>query len=205
MRSFLYAKKHGGNAMHMWFFIVLFIVLFLILLLSMPLIVEARMRFGLRGAAVHAKVYVLGLIPIPVRLRIRLLSAPYFTLCFGRKRTSLFQRPKSGAEGILEGMHIRNLRIAVTLGVRDDPARATWYAGVLGVAFTMLIPRVAETGSVKVCSAKDSVFRLSLACSALVQPLEALRGFHRSRRIARANAANNSRKPEEKRNEYASC
>ena len=191
--------------MHMWFFIVLFVVLFLILLASMPLIIEARMRIGLRGAVLHAKVYVLGLIPIPVRLRIRLFSAPYFTFCFGRKRTSLFKRPHNGAEGILDGVCVMHLRVAVTLGIRDDPARATWYAGICGVALSMLILRVSETGSVKVSSAKEPVLRLSGTCSGLLQPIDALRGFLRSRRIARANAANNSRKPEEKRNRYASC
>ncbi len=189
----------------MWVLIVLFVLLFLLLLLSMPLIVEARLRFGLRGAVVHLKVYMLGLIPIPVRLRIHLFSEPVFTLCIGKKRTSLVKRKQNGAEGILEGLQIRNLRVSVTLGIGGDPARSIWYAGILGVALSMLIPRVSETGAVRVHPAKDSVLRLSAAGSAILQPVDAVRGIRRMRRIERAKAANNSRKSQEKRTEYASC
>ena len=75
--------------------IALFVLLFLLLLVSMPLIVEARMRLGVRGAVVHGKVYILGLVPIPVRLRMHLMQTPYFTLIIGKKQIPLLQkRPK---------------------------------------------------------------------------------------------------------------
>lgn len=189
----------------MVFLVALFILLFLILLLSMPLIVEARARIGLRGAVVHARVYVMGLVPVPLRFRINLLCAPYFTLRFGKKRASLLRRKPNGAEGITEGLRIRNLRVSVTLGVRDDPARSIWCAGVCGVLLSMLIPRVSETGTVRVRAAKDAVLRFSVQGSAVLLPFDALRGIWRARRIARAKAADNSVKPKEKRTDYASC
>ena len=46
--------------------IALFILLFLLLLLSMPILVRVRARLGVRGAVVHARLYLLGLIPVPV-------------------------------------------------------------------------------------------------------------------------------------------
>ncbi len=189
----------------MWILIVLFVLLFLILLLSMPLLLEARVRVGVRGAIVHATVYVFGLIPIPLRLRIRLFSEPFFTLHFGKKQTSLLQRPKSGIKGIRKGVTIRNLRVAVTVGVTDDPARSTVYAGTLGVLLSMLLPCVAETGGVRVHAAKFATIRLAAKGKAILQPPAMAIGFWRARRIARAKAANNSVKPKEKRNEYASC
>ena len=90
MRSYLYAKKRSGHTVRMWILIVLFVLLFLLLLVSMPLIVEARGRIGARGAVVHTKIYALGLIPIPVRLRLYLLQSPYFTLKIGKNRIGLF-------------------------------------------------------------------------------------------------------------------
>lgn len=189
----------------MWVLIVLFILLFFVLLLSMPLIVEARARIGLRGAVVHARVYVLGLVPIPLRLRIRLFSEPVFTLRIGKKRVSLLNRKPNGAQGIRAGVRVQNLRVSVTLGIRDDPARSICCAGACGVLFSMLIPRVSETGTVRVHPAKMSVLRLSAQGSAVLLPPEAFLGFLRARRIARAKAADNSRKTQEKRTEYASC
>lgn len=189
----------------MWVLIVLFILLFLVLLLSMPLIVEARARIGLRGAVVHARVYVLGLVPIPLRLRIRLFSEPVFTLCLGKKRASLLNRRPNGAEGILQGVAVGRLCVSITLGIRDDPARSTVYAGALGVLLSMLVPVVARTGGVRVCAAKDSLLRFSVSASAVLLPFDALRGIRHARRIARAKAADNSVKPKEKRTEYASC
>jgi hypothetical protein len=188
----------------MWVLIVLFVLLFLVLLVSMPLIVEARARIGVRGAIVHAKIYVLGLILIPLRMRVCLLSRPYFSLCIGKRRTSLLKQNKSGAEGIAKGVRIRKLNASVSLGIRDDPARATWYAGILGVALSMLIPRIAEAGTVRVHAAKVPMIRLSLSGSAVVLPVDALNGVRRARRIARAENANNTRKSKEKRTEYAS-
>ncbi len=189
----------------MWILIALFILLFLVLLLSMPLLVEARLRFGLRGAVLHATVYVLGLIPVPVRLRIRLFSKPAFTVQIGRKRASLFMKKRSGAEGIAEGIDLRRLHIAVTVGVADAPAEATVLAGTLGVLFTMLVPMLAQTGGVRVGTAKTPLLRLTVEGFAIVQPVKAISGYLRRRRIARAKAANNIGKTKEKRTEYASC
>ena len=189
----------------MVFLVALFILLFLILLLSMPLIVEARARIGLRGAVVHLRVYVLGLIPIPLRLRINLFCAPYFTLRFGSKTRSLLRQRQNGVEGIRKGVRVERLDVSVTLGIRDDPARSIWYAGVCGVACSTLVPRVSKRGSVQVHAAKTSVLRLSLKGAAVLLPLDALRGILHARRIARAKDANNSVKPKEKRTEYASC
>ena len=185
--------------------IVLFFLLLFVLLLSMPLIVEARARIGLRGAVVHARIYLFGLIPIPVRLRIRLFSEPFFTVGIGKKDVSLLRRPKPGTKGIRKGITLHELRVAVTVGLKDDPARSTVYAGTLGVLFSMLIPCISENGGVRVFAAKHSTIRLSAKVRALLQPPAMVFGFLRARRIARAKAADNSRKPTEKRNKYASC
>ncbi len=188
-----------GKTLDMWILIVAFVLLFLILLLSMPLIVEARVRIGLRGAIVRGKLYLLGLIPIPVRLTVRLFSEPCFTLQIGKKRISLLSRPQSGTRGITDGVRLLHLYTVVTAGVEGDPAVSTVLSGLFGVLLSMLIPLLAEMGGVRVRPAKQSMVRLSFSLGALVQPVDALIGFWRERRIARAKAANNSRKPKEKR------
>lgn len=188
-----------GNTFGMWILIVAFCLLFLILLLSMPLIVEARVRVGLRAACVRAKVYLFGLIPIPIRLAVRLFSEPYFTLQIGKKRVSLLNKPQKGTRGILDGVHILRFYTVVTAGIADDPASSTVISGSIGVALSMLIPLFAALGGVRVRPAKTSMVRLSFRVGALVQPVEALAGFWRERRIARAKAGNNSRKLREKR------
>ena len=204
MWSFLYAKKQNGKNTGMTVLIVLVVLLFFILLLSMPLLVEARVRMGLRGAVLRARVYVLGLIPIPLKLRVHFFSEPFFTLCFGKKRVSLLKPAKTGTAGIRKGVRVQDLRVSVTLGVKDDPARSTVLSGTLGVLFSMLIPLLSRDGDVRVRASKHSMIRLSASAFAVVLPVDALFGFWHARRIARTKEANNMRKSQEKRNEYAS-
>lgn len=178
--------------MDMWMLIVAFVLLFLLLLLSMPLLVEARVRIGLRGAVVRGRVYVLGLIPIPLRLSLRLFSEPYFTLQIGKRTASLLKPAKPGTSGVRNGIRISRLYTVITIGIEDDPARSTVLSGLVGVVFSMLIPIFAEMGGVRVRPAKRSMVRLSFRIGAIVMPLDAAIGFWRERRIAQAKAANNS-------------
>ena len=124
--------------------IALFVLLFLLLLLSMPLIVEARAGVSLRGAVVHGRVFFLGLIPIPVRLKLHFFSKPYFTLTFGKKRVSLLQK---GGRPQLSGVRILRLDTKTTVGIEGEPAQAVLIAGAVAVLLSMLIPRVSESGT----------------------------------------------------------
>ena len=185
--------------------IVVFLLLFLLLLLSMPLIVEARVRLGVRGAAVRAKVYVLGLFPIPLRLSVRLFSKPYFTLRIGKKTVPLIKRRRSGGEiGLLKGVRLLRLDSKTTVGIRDDPARAVLLAGTGAVLLSMLTARFAESGSANAGLSGESTLRWTVSIRAMAVLPEALFGLWRARRIAKRNAANNSRKSNEKRATYAS-
>ena len=189
----------------MAFLIVLFVLLFLLLLLSMPLILEARMRVGLRGTVVRGTLYVFGLIPIPLRLLIHLFSEPYFTLMFGKKAIPLFkQKPKGGELGLLQGVRLLQLGTVTTVGIAGDPAHSVLAAGTIATVLTMLTARYAESGTAKARPAETSMIRIRLHVSALLFPLEMAVGFVRARRIARRKAANNNRKANEKRNVYAS-
>ena len=188
----------------MAFLIVLFVLLFLLLLLSMPLILEARVRIGLRAAAVRAKLYVLGLVPIPVRLRVHLFSEPYFTLQIGKTEVPLFkQKPKGGEPGLLQGVRLLWLSTVTTVGIADDPARAVLAAGTVATLLSMFTARFAESGKALAIPAQTSMIRLSVTLSALLFPLEMVSGYLRARRIARRKAAKTIRK-QEKRNQYAS-
>ena len=190
----------------MGFLIVLFVLLLTLLFLAGPFVLEARVRAGLRGASVRAKLYVFGLIPIPVRLTVHLFSEPYFTLRFGKKELPLFERKRSGGErGILKGVRLLSLRSSATVGIEDDPARAAVAAGTAAVLLSMLTARFAEDGRAKAGLAETSMIRFSFRISALLYPLEMLIGFVRARRIARRKAANNSRISSEKRKYDASC
>ncbi len=188
----------------MWILIVLFVLVFLILLLSMPLIVEARARTSVRGAVVHARVYVLGLIPIPVRLRLHLFSEPYFCLCFGKKRIPLLKKRERQKGGGISGVRLLRLDSKTTVGIADEPAEAVRIAGAAAVLLGMLTTRLAEGGSAHAGLCRTSMLRISVRITALVFPIELLTGIVRGR-IARRKAAKNSRKTHEKRTEYASC
>ena len=186
--------------------VLLFLLLFLLLLLSMPLIVEARARIGVRGAAVRVKVYVLGMIPIPLKLAIHLLSKPYFTLEIGKKRVPLLKRKRSGGEiGILKGVRLLRVDSKTTVGITDDPARAVLLSGTGAVLLSMLTTRFAESGSAEARLSREPMMRWTFAIRTLVSPPDALVGFWRARRIARRKAANNSPKSNEKRVNHASC
>ena len=188
----------------MAFLIVLFVLLFLLLLLSMPLMLEARVRIGLRGAAVRGKVYVFGLVPIPVRLRVHLFSEPYFTLQIGKKEVPLFkQKPKGGEWGLLKGVRLLWLSTVTTVGIADDPARAVLAAGTLATLLSMLTARFAKNGSAHARPSETGMVRLSVSISALLFPVEMAAGYLHARRIARRKAAKTIRK-QEKRNQYAS-
>ena len=190
----------------MWLLIALFVLLFFLLLLSMPLIVEARVRVGVRGAAVRAKVYLFGLVPIPLRLRVSLFAKPYFTLQFLKKRVPLLKRKRNGGEiGILKGVRLIRVDSFTTVGITDDPAHAVLLAGAGAVLLSMLTARFAERGSAGARLSREPMARWTVSIRALVFPLDALLGFCRARRIARAKAANNSRKSNEKRTNDASC
>ena len=184
--------------------IALFILLFLLLLLSMPILVRVRARLGVRGAVVHARLYLLGLIPVPIRLRVYLLQKPYFTLCIGKKRIRLGSR-SGGAGGAHKGVRAERLCVSVTVGVRDDPAGATVLAGTLGVLFSMLVPAIAGSVTVAVHPIRRPMLRLSLDAFLIAQPPVMIAGVLHKKRIARAKDANNRRIPKEKRTEYASC
>lgn len=207
MRSFFRMQNDwfGQNRVMFWL-ILLFVILLLLLILSMPLIVEVRMRIGVRGAAARAKIWLLGLIPIPVRLRVHLLSDPYFTLIFGKKRIFLLQKKKSGGgAGIREGVRVLRLDTKTTVGIEDEPAQAVVAAGTIAVLLSMLIPRVAESGSARASLSKTSMLRIRAEGTLLLNPVRMAAGFWRERRIAKQKDANNSPEFKEKRTEYASC
>ena len=190
----------------MGFLIAAFLLLFLLLLVSMPLILEARVRVGLRGASLRAKLYLFGLIPIPVRLTLHLFSDPYFTLRIGSKTVPLFGRRRSGGEiGLLKGVRLLRLETAATVGIEGDPARSVIAAGSVAAALSLLTARFAESGTAKARFARSPMLRIAIRANALLFPLEMLCGFLTERRIARAKAANNRRNLKEKRNGYASC
>ena len=189
----------------MGFLIAAFVLLFLLLLLSVPLILEMRVRIGLRGACARAKLFVFGLIPIPLTLSVRLLSEPYFTLQIGRKPIPLFGKKPSGGEiGLLKGVRLLSLHTVVTVGIEDDPAYAVLAAGSIAVLLSMLTARYAETGSANARLSQKSMIRLSVAITALLFPAEMIAGFLRARRIAKKKSANNNGKTSEKRKNYAS-
>ena len=181
-----------------------FLLLFLLLLVSMPLIVETRARLSVRGAVVHAHVYVLGLIPIPLRLRLYLLHTPYFTLQIGKKRVHLFQKRKAHAKPRTEGVRVLRLDAETTVGIDGEPAQAVLIAGTVAVLLSMLIPRVSESGSARAALSKSPMFRITAKAQGIVQPVSLLFGILRQR-ITRRKAANNTRKTNEKRTTYASC
>lgn len=203
MRSFLYAKMRDGHTGPMWILIVLFVFLFLLLFLSMPLIVEGRGRIGARGAVVHAKIYVLGLIPIPLRLRLYLLCDPYFTLMIGKKRIGLFEKRKHRRTRIA-GVRLLRLDSRTTVGVDGEPAAAVLLAGTVAVLLSMLTTRVAEGGSAQAALCETPMVRISLSAQAIVQPLPLALGIVRGR-IVQHKTAKNTRKTNEKRTTYASC
>lgn len=186
--------------------IVLFVLLFLVLLLSTPLILEARARLGLRGAAIRAKLWLFGLIPVPLKLSVSLFSEPYFTLQFGRKRIPLLRRRRTGGEaGLLRGVTLVRAETVTTVGVAGDPADSVLLSGAIAVLLSMLTAYFAQSGTAKARYAHTSMLRIRLDVHARLVPLEMLIGLWKARRIAQAKAANNSPEINEKRNEYASC
>lgn len=203
MRSFLYAKKRSAHTVHMWILIVLFALLFLLLLLSMPLIVEGRGRVGARGAVVHARVYLFGLIPIPLRLRLYLFCDPYFTLMIGKKRIGLFEKRKRRRPRIA-GVRLLRLDTRTAVGVDGEPAAAVLLAGTVAVLLSMLTTRVAEGGSARAALCETPMIRISLSAQAIVQPVPLALAIVRGR-IAQQKTAKNTRKTNEKRTMYASC
>ncbi len=188
----------------MWILIVMFVLLFLLLLLSMPLIVEARGRGGVRGAVVHARVYVFGLIPIPVRLRLYLLQSPYFTLKIGKKQILLLKKHPKRKTTRIAGVRLLRLDTRTTVGVDGEPAAAVMLAGTVAVLLSMLTTRVAERGSARAALCEAPMVRISASARAIVQPFPLALGIARGR-IARRKAVNNTRKSNEKRTTYASC
>lgn len=189
----------------MGFLIALFILLLLVLLLSLPLSVEARARIGIRGAIVHAKVYLLGRIQIPLRARLYLLESPYFTLQFGKKRVFLLQKRQKRGASLPDGVRLLRLDARTTVGIEGEPAAAVMTAGAVSVLLSMLIPRIAEGGSVRAGLCKTAMVRLTLRACAVVYPPALLAGIVRDRCIARRKAANTIGKSNEKRTNHASC
>ena len=185
--------------------IALFVLLFLLLLVSMPLIVEARMRLGVRGAVVHGKVYILGLVPIPVRLRMHLMQTPYFTLIIGKKQIPLLQKRPKPERPRLSGVRILRLDTRTAVGIEDEPADAVLIAGSIAVLLSMLTTRVANGGSASAALCSSPLFRITAYAQAILFPPKLFYGAVLAPRIARRKAANNIRKTNEKRRTYASC
>ena len=162
----------------MGFLIVVFVFLFMLLLLNTPLILDARIRLGLRGAPVRASLYVFGLIPIPIRFTVRLFSEPYFTLQIGKKEIPLLTKKRKGGEiGLLQGVRLLWLETVTTVGITDDPARAVICAGSIATALSMLTSRYAESGAAKARPSDRSMIRIAIRVEALLFPLEMLTGF----------------------------
>ena len=190
--------------MHMWILIVLFVLLFLLLLVSMPLIVEGRGRVSVRGAVVHARIFVLGLIPVPLRLRLYLLQSPYFTLQIGKKQIPLLKKQPKRKKTRIDGVRLLRLDSRTTVGIDGEPAAAVLLAGTVAVLISMLTTRVAERGSARAALCETPMVRTSVSAKAIVQPLPLALAIARGR-IARRKAVNNTRKTKEKRTTYASC
>ena len=188
----------------MWILIVLFVLLLLLLLASGPIVVEARARASVRGAVVHVRAYVFGLIPIPFRLRVHLFSEPYFCLCIGKKQIPLFRKRKRKSGGGVRGVRLLRLDSRTTVGIAEEPAEAVRIAGSAAVLLGMLTTRLAENGSSRAGLSKTSMLRISIRAQALVFPLELFLGILKQR-ISRRKPVKNSVKSNEKRTEYASC
>ncbi|MBQ1631202.1 MAG: hypothetical protein II049_00105 [Clostridia bacterium] len=190
----------------MWILIVLFILLFLLLLLSMPLIVEAQGRFSVRGAVVHARLYLLGLIPIPLRLRVYLLASPRFTLIFGKRRVFLLKkRKKKEGKRRIRGIRLLRLDTKTTVGIEDEPAVSVQLAGTIAVLLSMLTTRIAESGSAKARLSENTLLRVTARAQVIVYLLPLMLGIVLMRCITQRKAANNTGKTNEKRKTYASC
>ncbi len=188
----------------MWFLIVLFVLLFHLLLASMPLIVEARGRVGVRGGVVHARIYVLGLIPIPIRFRLYLFGKPYFTLMIGKKQVHLLKKRRKRIATGFKGIRLLRLDTRTTVGIEGEPAVSVQLAGTTAVLFSMLTTRVAESGSATARLSAGTVIRIGARARAIVEPVRLIAGIVRGR-IAQRKAANNTHKTNEKRKTYASC
>lgn len=184
--------------------IVLFVALFLVLLLSAPLIAEARASVSLRGAIIFGRIFLFGLIPIPIRLRIHLFSAPYFTFEIGKKQISLLKKQKDRRKKRLQGIRVLQLDTKTTVGIENEPARSVMIAGTIAVVLSMLISRIAENGSARAALSKSTMFRIAVWGRGIVQPVPLLAGILRER-ISKRKAANNTCKINEKRTTYASC
>lgn len=185
--------------------ILLFIILFVVLLLSMPLIVEANGRLSVRGAVVHARLYLLGLIPIPLRLRVYLLASPRFTLIFGKRRVFLLKkRKKKKGKRRIRGIRLLRLDTKTTVGVEGEPAVSVQLAGTIAVLLSMLTTRVAESGSAAAGLSENTVLRITAKTQAIVYLLPLTFGFVLARGITQSKSANNTRKTNEKRTTYAS-
>lgn len=184
--------------------IALFVLMFLILLLSMPLIIEARGRIGVRGAVAHVRIYLLGLIPVLLRFRLYLFENPYFTMVFGKNRIFLLKRQGKAGKPRISGVKLLRLDTRTTVGIGGDPAAAVLAAGTAAVLFSMLTTRIAEGGSAQAGLCETPMFRIAAKAQAIVFLVPFAIGVVLGR-IARRKAANNIGKSNEKRTTYASC
>ncbi len=182
--------------------IVLFVLLFLVLLLAMPVIASIYARFSPKGGIVFATLYLFGVIPIPLRLRIRLLSAPYLSLQFGKHNFPLLSHKKRTP---IDPRILRMERIdlGITVGIENDGARTVQALGTLQILSTMLLPLYfAKTNVTVHPSYTHGVLRLNVRVIGLIYPLF----FLRSLCISKRNKAKDTNESiSEKRYSHVSC
>ncbi len=190
----------------MVFLIVLFAVLLLLLLLAMPIIVSIHARFSPAGGVVRAKAYLFGVLPIPLRLTVRLLSEPYLTVrVFGRERPLLspkktpMQRPDPCA------IRLERIDAVLTLGISDDPAATVRVLGTLDVLLSLLLSELAPRVRIRPCpSFSAPMLRINAHVLGLVFPLFLLT-MAKKRITGRKPANHKDTIKQEKRYSHAPC
>lgn len=160
-----------ANAIRMIVLIVLFVLLFLLLLLATPVVVTAHARFSPAGGVVHAALHLFGVVPIPLRLRIRLLSEPYLTLrVFGRTHGLLAKKRR--APPSRRAFRLERIDLSLTLGLPDDSAGTVRCLGIYRVLASMLLPVFCAQNSIAAhASFAHPMLRVRLHVVALVFPL----------------------------------
>lgn len=190
------------NANGMVVLIILFALIFLLLVLSMPVIVTAYGRFSVRGGVVRIRLLLFGVLPIPLKLRVRLLSPPYLTFRFWKKEHPLLSnRPIAPIDTRV--MRLERFDVGVTLGISEDPANTVRSLGLLHGVLSLLLPYAAPRVRVESHpSFTDDVFRVTVHMIGLVYPLFLLLG---QTRITERERADTVPKFHEKRYSHVPC
>ena len=174
--------------------LILFFVLWLVLALSLPLRLSVDGAASCRVIELRLRVYILGLIPLPLYFTLNLIDPPRMTLLFRPPRGAPRPIPlqASTKKGVpfpwRKHISIDRLWLLLLMGVQGDAALTVWLVGAWRVILGEALPLICEDAQAQALPVFDkNLLRIDFSCMFRLYAAQSILEYWKEKRKHRAS------------------